>query len=1126
MATALSQMLAECKVPRGHDATHTSLAGGAYYIPAAGHDTLFAAYTAALRASASLALVEQHRHIGPVAIDLDFKAASQGEADATRPGKLYEPRQVARFVNALFGALADLVHMPDGTRCYVLEKPARCKAAKSGPSVVKDGLHIMVPDVVGRAELHHILRDAMLGKVDSIFGRVYGAPEAVYDEAVIERAGWLMYGSKKPDEPHAWTVTRVFEFDGDTGGAREIHGGCDLSPDRLVRVLSIRNKYEECPPMTPAGNAKLQAAVRASEDAHERRRAAEEARALEATTPYMQAADHGDMAGTDLESLVGMLAPRRATDYATWLDVMFCLNNITRHGEDGRALFHAFSTKAGQAYDRGACDRKWDAHPDVRPGGLGLGSLCMWAKDDAPDDYAAWVQGRRGSAGHLDLSQPPSSTQDVVEKMIHALIARWPDVFGGRLHADTTRLEPLQPPGSGGRFEDSRSGMRGTITATAGVWVQDGTDPGAPGRFLGTLFPDAPVPGALNWVHHSIPCDVDFNFTHHQSREGMLSAASDACPVMIKISNPATNDSVIMVQRPGERDIPVKAQATIKRLNTKIMEAVQAHARAVVHAQRPGAAVQADGSWFVAVINPTFNFATDPDAARHADEEIAMMVVQRNPDTMRRIKAVPEPGRGSALTYYYCDPVTNLWAPTALALMEEILSPMYDALEDGLLTPADLRHIKGRRGASDMLYMVGRKLLDPSFPQSLDAARTLHCAPFANGVLYDAGTHAMRPLAPDDLVSKTTGYEFEAAVNDEDAAFVRTFLQQVFPDPEERAYFLRIHARALFGDGHAKYFLVLTDERDGSNGKTTVMRAMEHAFGAYAAKTQREFLYAATSVDPKGHNSNLLAYKGARLAFWDEPDPDMKLDVRRFKDLTSGQSRQSGRQCGAPTVEEFTWEALMVLAANESNFPTMDSGDQPFLLRMKVLRMRSLFVPQRQLQEYEGEPHVFRQVEGTEDRLATPGCVLALLHEMAAAYRAGLREKLDNGGVGPDPPVMAEVREGIMLAADPRMDDIMTWVNDNVDCTPQRTDADRGRKLLWISKKELVDRMWDVFQSEAKRRKEKKGAYARLVVRAMAIKGRKCRTLHPVDPFTGRQMAILGFEPARFRVVSAGQGDV
>ena len=110
------------------------------------------------------------------------------------------------------------------TNCdlFLLEKPAP-RNAKGGSqaTVFKDGLHLMVPRVVTRPEVQHALRAAMLPHVRRIFfgpaepSRFLCSAEEVYDEAVIESNGWLLYGAKKPDEPHPWTVTRVFGPEGE-----------------------------------------------------------------------------------------------------------------------------------------------------------------------------------------------------------------------------------------------------------------------------------------------------------------------------------------------------------------------------------------------------------------------------------------------------------------------------------------------------------------------------------------------------------------------------------------------------------------------------------------------------------------------------------------------------------------------------------------------------------------------------------------------------------------------------------------------------------------------------------------------------------------------------------------------
>jgi hypothetical protein len=102
-------------------------------------------------------------------------------------------------------------------------------------------------------------------------------------------------------------------------------------------------------------------------------------------------------------------------------------------------------------------------------------------------------------------------------------------------------------------------------------------------------------------------------------------------------------------------------------------------------------------------------------------------------------------------------------------------------------------------------------------------------------------------------------------------------------------------SHALFGREPQKHFLVLTDERDGSNGKTTIMRAVEALFGAWTAPAEREFPHAASSNAHNGHAANLLSYRGKRLAFFDEPESGQKLDMSKIKDLSSGDARIRGR---------------------------------------------------------------------------------------------------------------------------------------------------------------------------------------------------------------------------------------
>jgi phage/plasmid-associated DNA primase len=214
------------------------------------------------------------------------------------------------------------------------------------------------------------------------------------------------------------------------------------------------------------------------------------------------------------------------------------------------------------------------------------------------------------------------------------------------------------------------------------------------------------------------------------------------------------------------------------------------------------------------------------------------------------------------------------------------------------MLPYDSSYLKSARGPINFITNIK----DPKFANRLDELSD-GCVAFDNG-MFDVRTGAHRPFTRDDLVSTTIGYDYvpSEGVPDDMHAFVEEFYAQVFPVPEEREYFLRVIARALFANEQSEHFLVLSDEHHGSSGKTTLMRAVESVFGNLHAHAERDFLYEETHACPCGANANFLAYIGKRIAFFDEPSK--RLDLLRIKDLTSGDACITGRRLHSNDVVE------------------------------------------------------------------------------------------------------------------------------------------------------------------------------------------------------------------------------
>lgn len=81
-----------------------------------------------------------------------------------------------------------------------------------------------------------------------------------------------------------------------------------------------------------------------------------------------------------IKKLVGCLSTKRADDYNDWLNVGFCLYNISF---ECLPLWVEFSEKSNK-YKEGECDKLWNA---MSKKGMSLGTLKYWAKLDNPMEY-------------------------------------------------------------------------------------------------------------------------------------------------------------------------------------------------------------------------------------------------------------------------------------------------------------------------------------------------------------------------------------------------------------------------------------------------------------------------------------------------------------------------------------------------------------------------------------------------------------------------------------------------------------------------------------------------------------------------------------------------------------------
>ncbi len=319
-------------------------------------------------------MTEKHRHISPVCVDVDLRHTP------TEQSRRYCRGHVERVVVAYARALARILG-PDrvvGQPFYVLEKAGGPRPDKRG-FATKDGFHLMAPGIVARNAALHLARLDALEELRTVFLEMASGNtlEEAFDEAVISKNNWFMYGSNKPGEPHAYKATRALACLPDFLVCEDVTVSCDLSDATLVDVLSIRNKYVEVPVLAEhVARVEEFDSLRVSE---ERKRTAN--KIIIGTTAESFETFYGGDDLARVRDVAMLLSDRRCATYDSWIRLGWCLKNVDESLLD---VWIALSKRAPEKFVEGECERLWYR---MRRGTLGVGTLHMWAKADDPEGY-------------------------------------------------------------------------------------------------------------------------------------------------------------------------------------------------------------------------------------------------------------------------------------------------------------------------------------------------------------------------------------------------------------------------------------------------------------------------------------------------------------------------------------------------------------------------------------------------------------------------------------------------------------------------------------------------------------------------------------------------------------------
>lgn len=429
---AFARFCQQTRVEKGKPCTHTSIRPPASYHVSGEHvEEFFELYCNAMDAGMLLFMTEKHLETGPIVLDFDFRHSADGEVVRSYTREhvrdilttyMTVAEQYLDLKNictdegepaAAWPALPPCARQP---KIYVLEKPApRQEAGK-----VKDGIHIVIPNVITKTGTQKFLRERALPLLSDVLKQIgtINTHGDCFDAAVIDKNNWTMYGSSKPEQPDPYMVTQVYKWTADG----ELDAASAEPTRKLVSILSIRNKSTLETPLCedPDRCAEIERYIAA------RTRHPNIGQQGQQGLPHMFHANSSGLEVTknqvpdyDLQLIckfVEILDPARAKSYDPWIRVGWCLRNI-----DHRLLENwvAFSRRA-PGYDNDAtdanCAKLWD-EMKVNNEGLKVATLRMWAKNDSPDAYQQLVSADVFSLIHTAMSGTHYDVARVVKCM-------------------------------------------------------------------------------------------------------------------------------------------------------------------------------------------------------------------------------------------------------------------------------------------------------------------------------------------------------------------------------------------------------------------------------------------------------------------------------------------------------------------------------------------------------------------------------------------------------------------------------------------------------------------------------------------------------------------------------------
>lgn len=383
---------------------------GKYCIERDDIDSFWSLYMDEIRGNKSICLAEKYTTIPPVLVDVDIKLKIKNGTDTkslrhTDEHILDTIEIYQKVLSTVIRGCVD-VHLI----CVVLEKPPYVS-----DGYMKHGFHLHFPYcfMSGNEQKTHILpRVQKLMKERNVFKDIGIEDSSTVIDDVTKKP-WLMYGSSKKSGMDPYLVTKIYDHNFQSLSFVEAFKGYKIydSDEELIdfkkteeniryylpQILSIKmNNRPMCevkPNLSSIGMRLKRKTKKAKQRMNRQKRKVEM---------------------KEIEVLLSMLDVKRSDEHNNWMEIGWCLFNLTDGSEDGLELWCNFSSNSDK-YEEQHCIQRWERM--VNTNSYTIKTLEYYAKIDNLGRYREYKTEQAKKIIEESLLSESSAHNDVAKAM-------------------------------------------------------------------------------------------------------------------------------------------------------------------------------------------------------------------------------------------------------------------------------------------------------------------------------------------------------------------------------------------------------------------------------------------------------------------------------------------------------------------------------------------------------------------------------------------------------------------------------------------------------------------------------------------------------------------------------------